>query len=637
MSSICVLLLSTVLASPPQAGPPKPAPQQGPPQGSEAEKIARLQRYVDDDEKQLAALKKQLEDPGSEYHRAEAAFKELDDKLLKDKRNEDQLRKEGKIAEADALAQLRKQWQRARDRFELAIQERKTLQEEAAALPAKIARERKALQNSTGTASEPATEQKEDPKKPEGTATTPSKPDAGKHSGSEQAAENPIEKTAKESRKLREAREKEKEKEDAALQLHDKLKSINEYMDGLKRQIEIEQRLLETARKKVALARQTQADLQEEQNQRKQKNAPKDEMDRGESQINDAVRRVDEAGADEREISDRLADLQAQLGRVQTRQVQAMQEVAASDTEAASAKKTVDDLENPLNPRNILRWLSEHGGRMLGIFLGMIALYLLVKTGTRRIIRVMSAARKRHSGRESEDRAETLIAVLRNTLSVFILGGGVLMLLDEVGIPIVPLMGGAAVVGLAVAFGAQNLIKDYFTGFMVLMEDQYAVNDVVKINGIDGQVERITLRMTVLRDLAGIAHFIPHGAIHTVSNMTHGWSRAALEIGVAYKEDTDHVLEVLQDLCAELRRDEHFAPLILEDAEMLGVDQLADSSVILKFIIKTKPLRQWEVKRELLRRIKLRFDQLGIELPSPHRTAIHRHEDSAANVPRLAT
>src|SRR5205823_744709 len=183
------------------------------------------------------------------------------------------------------------------------------------------------------------------------------------------------------------------------------------------------------------------------------------------------------------------------------------------------------------------QWFLDHGGKLGAILVGMFALYLLVRTGTQRIVRVMTTARKRRSGRESEDRAATLVGIFRNTMSAFILGGGVLMLLDEVGIPIVPLMGGAAVLGLAVAFGAQNLIKDYFTGFMVLLEDQYAVNDVVKINSIDGQVERITLRMTVLRDLAGVAHFIPHGAIHTVSNMSHGWARANLEIGVAYKEN----------------------------------------------------------------------------------------------------
>src|SRR5262249_48089063 len=185
--------------------------------------------------------------------------------------------------------------------------------------------------------------------------------------------------------------------------------------------------------------------------------------------------------------------------------------------------------------------------------------------------------------------------------SVVILGGGVLMLLDEVGIPIVPLMGGAAVFGLAVAFGAQNLIKDYFTGFMVLLEDQYAVNDVVRVNGIDGKVERRTLRLTVLRDQNGTGHFIPHGAITTVSNHSHGWARATVEVGVAYKEDTDHVLTVLRQVCDEVRRDERFAAVILEDAEMLGVDRLDEYAGGLKVLVETKPLGQGGGERGLLR------------------------------------
>jgi small conductance mechanosensitive channel len=204
------------------------------------------------------------------------------------------------------------------------------------------------------------------------------------------------------------------------------------------------------------------------------------------------------------------------------------------------------------------------------------------------------------------------------------------MLLDEIGIPIVPLMGGAAVLGLAVAFGAQNLIKDYFTGFMVLLEDQYAVNDIVKINNVGGKVEKITLRMTVLRDTSGTAHFIPHGTIATVSNMSHGWARANLDIRVSYREDVDRVVDVLRGICTELQDDPDFAPLILEDAEIPGVDELEDSAVIIKVLMKTQATKQWAVKRELLRRIKFRFDQLGIEIPYPQ-TVVHHRQDGTGS------
>jgi small conductance mechanosensitive channel len=160
---------------------------------------------------------------------------------------------------------------------------------------------------------------------------------------------------------------------------------------------------------------------------------------------------------------------------------------------------------------------------------------------------------------------------------------------------------------------------------MILLESQYGLNDVIKVGELSGVVERITLRITVLRGLDGTVHFIPNGQINSVSNMTHGWSRALFNIGVAYKENVDHVMKILMELGKELRRDAQFRYVILDDPEMLGVDHFGDSAVEIKFFIKTRPLKQWAVKRELLRRIKLKFDELGIEIPFPHRTVFHHH------------
>jgi small-conductance mechanosensitive channel len=191
-------------------------------------------------------------------------------------------------------------------------------------------------------------------------------------------------------------------------------------------------------------------------------------------------------------------------------------------------------------------------------------------------------------------------------------------------------MGGAAVVGLAVAFGAQNLVRDYFTGFMILLENQYDINDVVKIAGVAGLVERITLRVTILRDLEGVVHFVPNGQITTVSNLTHGWSRVVLDIGVAYKEDVDRVMKAIADVGKEVRYDPNFRHLILEDLEVLGVDAFTDSAVIIKAIVKTRPLQQWTVKRAMMRRLKKKFDELGIEIPYPHRKIFHQYERGPA-------
>ncbi len=231
----------------------------------------------------------------------------------------------------------------------------------------------------------------------------------------------------------------------------------------------------------------------------------------------------------------------------------------------------------------------------------------------------------------------TLVGVFSNTATIALVTGTVLMVLDELGVPIGPLMGGAAVFGLAVAFGAQNLIRDYFTGFMVLLEDQYGVNDVVKIGDAAGAVEKITLRMTVLRDLEGSLHFIPHGTITQVINMTHGWSRAVVDVGVAYNENPDKAMNALVEIGKELREDPKFSPLILDGPEMLGVDALGDSAVTIKFFLKTQPSQRWFVKRELLRRIKIRFDELQIEIPFPQRTIHYARDEGDAAEPSGAS
>lgn len=283
-------------------------------------------------------------------------------------------------------------------------------------------------------------------------------------------------------------------------------------------------------------------------------------------------------------------------------------------------------ISNPFAPDKLLQWVLDHGPKLLTIVLATMVLHVLMKFCCQQIAQIMARTGSRGTKHERENRALTLVSVFRNTGSLIILGGGILMALDQVGIPIMPLMGGAAVLGLAVAFGAQNLVRDYFSGFMVLMEDQYGINDVVKIGDISGVVEKITLRMTVLRDLEGIVHFIPHGTITRVSNMTHGWSRAVLEVNISYKEDSDYVMGVLMDVARELRKDPTFGPLILDEPEMLGLDRLGDYAVVIKLTLKTHPLKRWPVKRELLRRIKRRFDELHIEIPFPHRTVYTRQE-----------
>jgi small conductance mechanosensitive channel len=182
------------------------------------------------------------------------------------------------------------------------------------------------------------------------------------------------------------------------------------------------------------------------------------------------------------------------------------------------------------------------------------------------------------------------------------------------------LLAGIGIVGLAFGFGGQYLIRDLINGLFILIEGQYRVNDVVKINDSGGLVESINLRITTLRDLEGRVVIIPNGEVKTVINFTKEYAHALFDIGVAYKENVDRVIEVIKELGSQMRNDSHFGKLILADLEMFGVDEFADSQVTIKFRIKTLPIKQWEVAREFRRRLKNRFDEEGIEIPFPHRT-----------------
>lgn len=223
-------------------------------------------------------------------------------------------------------------------------------------------------------------------------------------------------------------------------------------------------------------------------------------------------------------------------------------------------------------------------------------------------------------GTELKRRADTLSSVVRYSLSVSIIAIAGMMVLKELGIDIGPILAGAGVVGLAVGFGAQNLVKDVISGFFILLEDQIRVGDVVKLGDKSGVVERVTLRMVVLRDIAFNVHYIPNSEIQTVTNMTQYYSGYLFDIGVAYREDIDEVIEVMRKIDEELRSDPNFENLILEPLEVLGLQEFADSSVIVRARTKTLPLQQWSVGREFNRRLKKRFDELGIEIPFPHMT-----------------
>ncbi len=223
---------------------------------------------------------------------------------------------------------------------------------------------------------------------------------------------------------------------------------------------------------------------------------------------------------------------------------------------------------------------------------------------------------------EAQKRVETLFRLLKRAIlsALWVVGG--LVILGETGLEIGPLLASAGIAGLAIGFGAQNLVRDIISGFFMLLENQVRVGDVVVINGTGGLVESVNFRTVSIRDLTGTVHVFPNGTINTLANKTYQWSAYVFEIGIAYKEDVDRVSSVIRGVGEQLRKDPDFESRILEEIEIFGLDSFGDSSVVIKGRIKTQPSEQWNVGREFLRRIKRTFDDEGIEIPFPYRTLV---------------
>jgi small conductance mechanosensitive channel len=266
----------------------------------------------------------------------------------------------------------------------------------------------------------------------------------------------------------------------------------------------------------------------------------------------------------------------------------------------------------------IWKWLISSGAKILGI---LIVTFILLRI-TSVVVNRTRARMGRKLARDIEHlkRTETLTKLVRKTIKAMLLTAATLMIMQSLGINIGPLLAGAGIVGLAVGFGAQSLVKDVIAGFFILLENHMNVGDVVDIGGKAGLVESITLRVTKLRDWGGNVHVIPNGEVAVLTNMTKGYSRAILEIGVAYKEDVDEVMQVMRDVADEMLKDPEWSERMLEPMEMAGLDSFGDSSVNIKARIKVKPLEQWNVSREYKRRLKKVFDARGIEIPFPHVT-----------------
>ena len=267
----------------------------------------------------------------------------------------------------------------------------------------------------------------------------------------------------------------------------------------------------------------------------------------------------------------------------------------------------------------VVPWLLSHGIKIVVIAVVAWITYIILSRIVRRAVKI-SVVRDQGMTEEAETKREnTLIRIFNGAIRIIMILIALLMILQEVGIEIGPILAGAGVVGLAVGFGAQYLIRDIITGLFIILENQYRIGDVINIGSEGGVVEDISLRMTTLRDLNGTVHHIPHGEVTRVSNLTKSWSRVNINIGVSYNANIEKVIDVINRTGEKLAEDPQFKDSIISPPKFLRVDEFADSSVVVKILGETKPSKQWEVAGEFRKRIKAEFDREGIEIPFPQR------------------
>lgn len=646
---------------------------------TEAERIAILQRLIKTNQDELNELKRKLAAKREDLD-AQKAFETLDNDLEARKSALEEAQRKGETDKARQLAaevaELQKPWQLAKERFDLDLRERKTIQERITILESTIKHDQNHLDELLGNKPKPkpqpepaptpeAKEQPEKPAKAPASQEEPAKPTApapvpapspaagqpavpplpglpgasakkeepaqGKSETAEPAQAKAKAKAKPPSKELIEAEETVKRKAEEASERERRSVSLDERLANVEHSIKLEQELLDTARLQERNARQSLDLFSRQVTEKAAKGAAPAALAQLRDQVRESSDRLQEALDEIKARESRLRELDEERDIIADARRRVAETAKTAKEELEKAQGQVKRLQNPLAPRNVARWLLDHGLAILAILAAMIVSQWAIGRLTQKVVNLVASRGMRGSKVERENRAKTLVSVFHNAATLAIFTGGGLMICEEAGVPVGPLLGGAAVFGLAVAFGAQNLIRDYFYGFMILLENQYKLNDVIQIGDHSGQVEQITLRMTAIRDEEGSLHFLPNGAITSVINKTHGWSRALFSVGIAYKEDVDRVMEVIVQLGKELRQDTAYRLLILEDLTMLGVDSLGDSAVILKFFIKTLPLQQWTVKREFLRRLKKRFDEQGIEIPFPSRTLILRADAGAVS------
>jgi small-conductance mechanosensitive channel len=587
---------------------------------TDAERVVRLEKIIESDKARLAELKTDLADRADTFEQLGRDLSEREAKL-------DDMRSRLADTAPDEAAALQQEIDAYAEKYEvvktqtdLAFQAEKTVRAQLQALEDKISIDQQAFDELLGVAqAPPVSERAPTP----ATTQAPAEPAAvpGVLPGLPVAPATPAatpgmdQTMLPETAEQIEARKQAEKSELAAEQAKQAVLSFLERKAALQEQIDLEKSLLETAEQS-----KTNIDRAVEIRQQELADAiasgDRAEIERAQRNLVAINQELKTASAEIDQREDTLAAFYERMQALQEEQLTISREAEQKREEADAAREESSWLDSPFNPKNIILWAVDRGPDMLAVILVSVVLLVIVKLFVQQVARAM-VGKGRRARRNANTRADTLALSFGSATATIIAIIGVLLVLEAAGINIATILGGAAILGVAIAFGAQNLMRDYFNGFIILIEDQYELKDLVTINTITGRVERVSLRTTALRDMQGKLHFIPNGEIKSVTNRSYEWAQIVFDIRVSYKENVDRVMDEIMSVAREVCAEPEFRDGVMDEPEMLGVDRFAEFGIIIKFILRTVPDDLFRIKREILRRIKNRFDELGIEIPVP--------------------
>jgi small conductance mechanosensitive channel len=599
---------------------------------SDAKRVVRIRKVIELDKHRLRWLRSELRARTRWFEELAIGMEEVATERLELRQQLEEMEAD---AEADAtevdalrakLAELDETFELFDTQTDLALNAEKTVSKQLEAMEIKIERDELALGRLTGelkveipTQAEAAPTMPSEPKESGSPAPTPLPLPTAAPAPQRPATEKKVSSTmtAAQLQAQRELARKEREVELAKLELSDFIGRKR----ALQRQIEFEEELAISDKKERENLLKARVAFEVRVEKAREAGASAEKLERyerGNRELERVIGELEKAGVKRSEYIGSLKDRLANLEEAQLRVTAGVDEAHEA---AEKARRHVMWLESPIHPRNVAHWATERGPRILLVIVVAIALMLLVQLTARRVARTV-VRRRRGDRSEGTGRADTLAFSFSSASRVLIAVFGVLLVLQEAGIDIKTVLGGAAILGVALAFGAQDLMKDYFSGFLILLEDQYQLGDLVTIGGVTGTVESVNMRVTVLRDLEGRVHFVPNGGIDHVTNRTYAWGRPVFEVPVGYDEDVDRVMEVLVDVARELANDPDWKGKIIGEPDMLGVDKFTDYGVVIKFMVKTQPDQLFPVRRQMLRRITKRFIEEDIKITVPQRIIV---------------